>query len=316
MSDEQAPKWISGFWSRVGALFIDAIILGLVGFCLGLLLEDVFVALGGWGRLVGFCIALAYFGMMNSRISNGQTVGKKVLKLRVVNGRNEPVSLARSMTRFSVIGIPFFLNGAQVPTESMPVFGATVLAMVMFGGLASAVYLCAFNRVTRQTLHDLAVGTYVVEARAEQHDVGTVWWPHLVVVTLFFVGVALVPVFTSEIVRNAPFPELIKIRKSFMQRPLVADAGITVGKSIRNPIGDEATESTYINARILLKENRITDAKLAREFVDDLVGLYPSSLEKDVIVINFTYGYDIGIAGRSTNFSHQFKPRVALPPPI
>ena len=76
MTEENNMRWISGFWRRVGALFIDTIILGIVGLGLGFALETQFVELGGWGRFVGFFIALVYFGVMNSSISGGQTFGK------------------------------------------------------------------------------------------------------------------------------------------------------------------------------------------------------------------------------------------------
>jgi len=70
-------EWIAGFWRRIGALFIDAIILGTVGFCLGVFLEKEFVQLGRLGRLIGFGTALSYFGILNSRMFGGQTIGKK-----------------------------------------------------------------------------------------------------------------------------------------------------------------------------------------------------------------------------------------------
>ena len=81
MTEEKVIKWISGYWRRIGAFAIDSIILGLIGLSLGLVLEDMFVDIGVWGRLFGFTIALLYFGIMNSVISNGQTLGKKLLKI-------------------------------------------------------------------------------------------------------------------------------------------------------------------------------------------------------------------------------------------
>ena len=48
---------ISGFWRRLLALILDAVVLGLVGSILGLFLFDFLSQLGGWGRLFGFCIA-------------------------------------------------------------------------------------------------------------------------------------------------------------------------------------------------------------------------------------------------------------------
>src|SRR5208283_1622002 len=52
---------ICGFWRRIVALVIDYIVLWLFGEVLGLFLFDFFAHLGGWGRLVGFGVALVYF---------------------------------------------------------------------------------------------------------------------------------------------------------------------------------------------------------------------------------------------------------------
>ena len=105
MSEEVQQNWIANFWRRIGALFIDTLILGLVGFLLGLTLESTFVQIGGWGRLIGFVIALVYFGAMNSKLFNGQTIGKKVKKaygLTNINDRedNPSCTLIQSHQKF------------------------------------------------------------------------------------------------------------------------------------------------------------------------------------------------------------------------
>src|ERR1700752_3195394 len=75
---------IAGFWQRVLGILIDAIVLGVFGAVLGFFLFDYFVRLGLWGRLVGFVIALIYFAPMNSRLMNGQTLGKRLVRTQVV----------------------------------------------------------------------------------------------------------------------------------------------------------------------------------------------------------------------------------------
>ncbi|WP_413701976.1 RDD family protein [Psychromonas sp. KJ10-10] len=69
--EEVQEKWICGFWRRIGALFIDTLVLGIFGYIVGLFLEDTFVQIGGWGRLIGFAVSISYFGIMNSALSNG-----------------------------------------------------------------------------------------------------------------------------------------------------------------------------------------------------------------------------------------------------
>ena len=71
----------AGFWRRTIALFIDWIILAIVGF----FFRELFLRMGGWERLIGFGVAALYFVPLNSRLGRGQTVGKRALRIRVVS---------------------------------------------------------------------------------------------------------------------------------------------------------------------------------------------------------------------------------------
>lgn len=89
-------KWICGFWRRIGALVVDTLVLGVLGSVAGLFLEDIFVQLGGWGRLIGFVVSITYFGVMNSSLANGQTIGKRILNIKVVDSSNSTISCTSS----------------------------------------------------------------------------------------------------------------------------------------------------------------------------------------------------------------------------
>ena len=78
---------------------------------------------------------------MNSVIFNGQTLGKKLLKIKVVNPDNQPISLVKSFGRYTVLGIPFFLNGAQFSMETMTSFWMYILSNLIFGGLLRGKYV-------------------------------------------------------------------------------------------------------------------------------------------------------------------------------
>jgi uncharacterized RDD family membrane protein YckC len=112
--EEVQNKWICVFWRRIGALFIDTLVLGVFGYVVGFFLEDTFVQLGGWGRLIGFAVSITYLGVMNSSLSNGQTIGKKILNIRVVDSSNSTIILPKSFLRYSFLAVPFSFNGAEV----------------------------------------------------------------------------------------------------------------------------------------------------------------------------------------------------------
>jgi len=128
---------------------------------LGLSFWNYFVEMGVWGRLLGFLFAGVYFSILNSDISGGQTVGKRIVGIKVVNKDNKTLSFTKSVLRYAVLGIPFFLNGARIPYDTtMPV--VVIIGLIVFGVGLSIIYLFLFNRHTRRSLHDLTAGSYVV----------------------------------------------------------------------------------------------------------------------------------------------------------
>ena len=304
MTEVKELKWISGYWRRIGAFIIDSILLGVVGLGLGLVLEDVFVDIGVWGRLFGFTIALLYFGVMNSEIGKGQTLGKKLLKLRVVNSENQSISLLNSFGRYSIIGIPFFLNGAQFPLEVLTSFWMYILSLLIFGGLFSIFYLYTFNRVTRQSLHDLAFKTYVVNVGVDKQTVENVWKPHLAIVGLLFITAAAVPVFTMNLVQQEPFSELLNGLKAISKNPSVNYALVSYGAS-----SSSKGTTTFVSAQVFLKENDTKNVELSRDLAKTLSKNCNLVLDKDVISINLIHGYDIGITSKWNQHSYNFDPK-------
>ena len=308
MAEEKQIKWISGFWRRICAIIIDTIILGIIGQCLGFFLETLLVEIGVWGRLVGFGSAVIYFGILNSKIGNGQTLGKKILKIMVVDSNGESISPLKSLARYSVLAIPFSLNGAQFPDELMFSFATYILSMVVFGGLFSIIYLYLFNRITRQSLHDIATGTYVVNADVEKQSVGEIWKPHFVLVGLFFIAAAIVPAFTGSLAKQTPFVNLLKSRTLLMEHPAVKNATVSSGTSTFTSSNSGTTETKYVSAQIYLSKNETFNEELAKSLAISITESYPDALTKDTININLVYGFDIGIASRWNSHSHKFNP--------
>lgn len=307
MEDIQ-EKWICGFWRRIGALFIDSLILGIVGFALGLFLENTFVQLGGWGRLIGFVISITYFGFMNSSIFNGQTFGKKILAIKVVDSTNSTISLSRSLLRYSFLAIPFSLNGAQFTNEALLSYLMYPLSLIVFGGLFSISYLYIFNRVTRQSLHDLITGTYVVNSDASEQNLGEVWRPHLIVVSCLFILAGLLPVFTSELAQSEPFKGLLSTQEAINSNTSVKFASVVEGTTTFTSLNSGSTTTTYVNTQAFLYQNAVGNIELAQKLAQTIISSYPESMNKDVIQVTLSYGYDIGIWSQWNSYNHTFNP--------
>jgi uncharacterized RDD family membrane protein YckC len=308
MTEEVQQNWIANFWRRIGAFFIDTLILGLVGFLLGLILESVFVQIGGWGRLIGFVIALVYFGVMNSKLFDGQTIGKRLLNLRVVDSENQTISLVRSTLRYTVLATPFSLNGAQFSNEAMHSFLMYPVSLIIFGGLLSIIYLYIFNRVTRQSLHDLAVGTLVVNANIEKQELGKVWKTHLVVVAILFVAAAIVPAFTGKLAQNEPFKDMLAVQSALLKETEITYAAVTSSTTTFSSVNEGSKTTTYVTAQAVLSSNNVGDVEFARQLASIVVKNHPETMNKDALRVTLTYGYDIGIWSQWSNHTHDFNP--------
>ncbi|GAA61627.1 hypothetical protein P20652_3516 [Pseudoalteromonas sp. BSi20652] len=290
-------------------MIIDTLVLGVLGYVVGLFLEDTFVQLGGWGRLIGFAVSITYFGVMNSSLSNCQTIGKKILNIKVVDSTNSTISLPKSFLRYSFLAVPFSLNGAQITNEALLSYLMYPLSFIIFGGLLSISYLYIFNRVTRQSLHDLAVGTYVVNAEVSSGELPSVWKPHLAVVAGLFITATLIPVFTSDLTQSEPFKGLIATQKAINSNDSVKYAGVTEGSTTFTSSDSGSKTTTYVNTQAFLYKNNVDDSDTAKQLAQTIIKTYPESLNKDLIQVTLTYGYDIGIASKWNSYNHQFNPQ-------
>ncbi len=157
---------VAGFWRRVAAFFIDGLILGIVGQIIGWSASSFWFNIGPNGSILGLIIVLLYFGILNSKLGNGQTVGKRLLKTAVRDKNNKPISLKRSLLRISILAFPALLNGWALPGLDTIILDL-LFGIIVFGVGAAIVYTMIFNRGSRQGIHDLICKTYVVHLKAE-----------------------------------------------------------------------------------------------------------------------------------------------------
>jgi uncharacterized RDD family membrane protein YckC len=156
---------IARAWPRIAAAIADVAFLTLLGFIVGLLIGDRIAPVGTPARLLGLLIAIPYLAVFGSRLGGGQTFGKTLLKLQVVDSAGRSISLARSTVRAALITTPWLFNGLHFRTSRGGALFAFWIAWVLVYGLSAAsIALFLFNRRARQALHDVVTGSYVVEA--------------------------------------------------------------------------------------------------------------------------------------------------------
>jgi uncharacterized RDD family membrane protein YckC len=305
---ESPHRTISGFWRRLAALLLDGLLLGLVGFVCGLFMFDPLAQLGGWGRVIGFLIALPYFGILNSAVGKGQTTGKRLMSIEVVDRSGRHISLPRSLLRFVILGVPFFLNGALIPPSVMMSPIGYVIGFILFGFGGAIIYLYVFNRRTRQSLHDVAIGTFVTKNAPPGEVAGSVWRPHFVVVGIWLVAVIGLSVAMTSLSQKGVFPGLLDVQQAIQASGKVHVATVNVGKS-RRIVDGSRSETTYFYSNAIWKQRPEDEESAVRSIASIILRNYPEIAEKDVLTVNITYGFDIGIARAWKSYASTHSPK-------
>lgn len=300
---------ISGFWRRLFAFFTDMLILATVGAVLTFAFFDRLVQLGEFGRIIGFTVALLYFGVFYSRVTNGQSPGKSLLGIKVQTREGRELSPVQSLLRCSVWGVPYFANGLHVNlSPSWPEFFrqglSLALLVVVLGGLFSIVYLFVFNRRTRQSLHDLVLDTVVVKQNSAGRSVRETIWPgHLWINGVGVVGGLLgVVLLGFSLTGFSVYGELISIQKRVNSNPRVLRSSVNKNWSYGQ---DRTVVSLNVNAVVSSPDNR-------EQFMKEIarVAMSESNTVKDVDAVNVqvSYGVDLGIFSFWYRYQNQFDP--------
>lgn len=118
-----------------------------------------------------FVVVVFLYYCLFQKFNNGQTLGKKIMKIRVVGEKNNNIGLGKYLLRilplyFIFIGsvIPYIISSILVYFMSVSSFAITYSVLVyvfLFLGIVSLVM--SFKREDKKGLHDLIAGTKVIE---------------------------------------------------------------------------------------------------------------------------------------------------------
>ena len=121
----------AGFWRRFAGLFLDGVVLGCVSGFFTLLLGNDSTIAGALGILAGVAYQVYFF------TGTGQTLGSKVMGIRVIGIDGNPLSVGAALAR--------------------------VLGAYVSGVLLGIGYLWMLWDANQQTLHDKMAGSVVVK---------------------------------------------------------------------------------------------------------------------------------------------------------
>lgn len=283
---------ICNFWIRILSAAIDGIIVTIPANVFAFIFRFQLSKMGGWERLVGFAIVLTYYGILNSYLTKGQTIGKKITRIRVVDQNGKNISIRKSLLRVAILTIPFFLNGAKIPASILVSPLGIIVNLLLFGGGISIAYFYIFNKATRQSLHDIICKTYVVRASINcEEKLKPIAKIHYIIVGVIIICIFVVSILMLTIVpKRAEFSQLISLQKQLSEIHNIYYAGVFVGKTF----GPER-EKQYVKAIVYWRGEfhspEVAERKVARVILDN----YPNIEEKDYIAIFVIYGYDIGL---------------------
>lgn len=286
---------IGGFWRRFFAFVVDGMILAFLGWCIGLFFFETLCELGLYGRLLGFLIAVPYFAVMESNIGGGQSFGKRLLNLRVVDAQGNTLSFERSFARYTICSLPVFLNGISFPFSTPPWVVITVLGPIVFGMPGATLYLMIFNRNTRQGLHDLAVGSYVVRAS----DTGSVvtkpiWKKHWAFLGFMFVTFTVITtVFISYTEKWERFPQIMQDLWLIQQMDYVQNASAQEPRLISGS-GERSRKILTVN--IVWAGNPADQEAFAGQAARIILQNDQRVQDYDQLHIVITRGFNIGFA--------------------
>jgi len=286
----------STFWLRIIAAIFDWMILSIIGWLSGNYFESWFAGLGRQGIFIGFLLALSYYGFFNSRWGEGQTPGKRLLGLRVVDANGETISFMRASGRAIIFVIPLLLSGITfyplLESEMELHLYHMFLAMLVWGAALCQAYLFIINTPTRQVLHDIVFATYVIHEKADVPAVyyKPVTWLHyisLVVILLLVFAASLI--FDNRMIRLTPYQTFAPIVAAVDELGYFSSVRLFVD-TVQSPRGD--TDCLFIH--VVLKKDMIPRAVVFQKIIDTVLK-YKYVRDLGMIDITIDYGNNIGI---------------------
>jgi uncharacterized RDD family membrane protein YckC len=293
---------IGSLWHRFVAIAADGMIVGIAATLVALPFFETLSRLGPWGRLVGFCVALPYFAILNSSIGNGQTVGKRWMHLQVVDVRGNTIAFGKSLVRYAWLAIPYFLNDMSLPVTRTPWIVSSLIAVMVFGVGGANLYLVCFNRHTRQGIHDLAVESYVAEAdKSGPLKTTAIWKMHWVILGVLLIVLSSAGwILRDEVAKWGAFTRLLDDARVIESVEGVQQAGVQDLTSWNN-----GKETKILVLDVYWAGKSSGEEAFADRVAQLILQNDPKVQEHDLLRIGMIRGYDLGIA--HAHVSHSFE---------
>jgi uncharacterized RDD family membrane protein YckC len=301
--------FLSKFWSRIWALLIDSIIIGVFGFILGFIFKTFFISLGENAKLIGWIISLAYFAVLNSNLNKGQTFGKKMMSIQVVDIKGNFISLKTSFIRALIFTTPFFLNGFKIPGADAFSVVTIIQGIIIFTIGIGTIIFYIFNKETRQSLHDLVAKTYVVQ---DYRNNTVTMMPNVKNLSFYLTGgLFLIVILTSIYTLNSHsrISKLIPVYQSILKQEHVTNAAVSMNY---DPIIDSTGTKHFMytvsfktdqNLKFDFNDESNTDNPQIKQAAETFINSNAFESDNDILNVVINSGFDIGIARQNYSYN-------------
>jgi hypothetical protein len=247
------------------------------------------------------------------------------MHLRVIDKNGNTISFWRSVVRYSVFAVPYFLNEMTLPATRTPWVVSILVAVVVAGVGGATLYLVLFNRHTRQGVHDLAVGSYVADADKDGSlKIEPIWGWHWVIIGLLLIALFLgTGVLGDKLAQWGPFPQLLEDVRLVEGMEGVQAAGVqdlntsNSGSGEKKKIlvinvhwaGKSADKQAFADDwKTNFEEKWENKQPIADQVAKLIIEHDPTVKEHDQLKITVIRGYSLGIAHAQVAYHYQHTP--------
>jgi uncharacterized RDD family membrane protein YckC len=317
----------AGFWKRFFAFIIDGIIVGVPTFIFSLLLKDIFLRLGENLWYIGFIILGLYFVPFNSDIGKGQTLGKKILKIRVVHGKGEFLTIPQSFFRYCILSLVIFSSGMGMSIYSLTgdfQIIATIYSILAIFVFFGVVILLIFNK-DKRGLHDYLVNTMVINSKnigdINVQKIDTLRDAFIKRKRAFIITIALFILVLSAViilpkllfntfVSGADFNAMHNLRIDLEESFSISNVGVQTQWKKRWESGSKIETNKNLIVSVYLKypifKDKNAKSRLYEQIKDRVLSSYQNIENYDKVIIIFRTGYSLGITYFWMKESHEF----------
>jgi len=292
-----AESRLADFLQRVFAFLIDAVIISTVGLLITFLFKDLFLNLGDNLWYIGFIIWGVYLVLFNSNLGKGQTLGKKLLKIRIIGEKGRFLTIEQSFLRYCILGLMFFSPSIGRFLYSFGGYFQTIAMIFNIIGFVIflwIVVLLIFNK-DKRGFHDYLAKTIVIKSKnindinlSKSESLREVFNSHknifLILSILSILFLVLGMSFKTTTPANLNLNNDL-VRNLGMQDDTTLSAS---GVKTRNLIFLFYLDYSIYNDQS--KKSQLHDQ------INKSLSTYPEIKKYDNIIIKFRTGYDIGIA--------------------